>query len=179
MKKLFYIGILTLACFEIANVYFIMPMPFSQRMRSIDIAYALHSWRWAFRIACGAVIVAGLPAVWRAGRWQRWSAPALLLLTGGVAYATNFMMSADRIFLNDELGGTPVVLVLAADEASFFAYQRPDAATRFALRGDSLIAPGSAYALSGRSARGALVPLLASQEFWHSWRTFQPQTKTY
>lgn len=380
MKKLFYLGILALVCFEVANVYFIMPMPFSQRMRSIDIAYALYTWRWAFRIACGVLIVAGLLAAWRAGRWQRWLAPALLLLTGGVAYATNFRMSADRIFLapaalnmqpaernsvertrlvvgidvdgdaraypirflgyhhqvrdsaggrpvlasyctvcrtgrvfdptvdgrpetfrlvgmdhfnamfedrstgswwrqangeaivgpktgailgeipsqqvtlavwlelhphslimqpdsaledrytksfefetgasrsaltgtdtvswsekawivglthndeskaydwnrlrreriiNDELGGTPVVLVLAADEASFFAYQRPDTATRFALRGDSLIAPGKAYALSGRGPHGALMPLSASQEFWHSWRTFHPGTKTY
>ena len=367
-------------CFELANVYFIMPLPFSQRMRSIDIAHALHGWRWAFRIAYGVLIVAGLPDAWRAGARQRWLVPGLMLLASGVAYATNVRLAADQIFLapstldmqpaerssvdtaglivgvhiagdaraypirflgyhhqvrdsvggrpvlvtyctvcrtgrvfdpsldgrvetfrlvgmdhfnamfedrstgswwrqangeaiagprkgrvlgsipsqqvtlaawlrmyphslvmqadstlahrypknldfetglsrkaltgtdtvswsekawvvgvvidhasraydwnrlrrerviNDELGGTPLVIVLAADGASFFAYERPDAATRFVLRGDSLIAPGSAYAVSGRGARGTLVPVPASQEFWHSWRTFHPGTTTY
>jgi hypothetical protein len=44
--------------------------------------------------------------------------------------------------VNDEVGGVPIVLVLAADNASFFAFERPDAQTRFTLRGDSLIALG-------------------------------------
>jgi hypothetical protein len=386
MRKLFYLGVVALACFEIANVYFIMPMPGSQRMRSIDVAYALHGWRWAVRLALGALIAAGAWSAWRAWSarraqgWRRWLAPASLLLAGGVIYAANFEMSADRMFhapaslnmqpasrstvdtarlvvgveiggdaraypvqfigyhhqvrdtvggrpvlvsyctvcrsarvfdptvdgrtetfrlvgmdhfnamfedrstgswwrqangeaivgprkgavlaeipsrqvtlaswlalhpnslvmqpdsalkdryakgfdyesgasrkpltgtdttswgekswvvgltvngeskaydwnrlrrervVNDQLGGTPVVLVLASDDASFFAYRRPDAATRFALRGDSLVAPGRVYALNGRGARDALPPLTAYQEFWHSWRTFHPATGTY
>ena len=81
--------------------------------------------------------------------------------------------------VNDVVGGTPIVLALAGDSASFFAYERPDPSTRFALRGDSLVAPGRAYALSGRGASDALTPLSASQEFWHSWRTFHPGTGTY
>jgi hypothetical protein len=81
--------------------------------------------------------------------------------------------------VNDEVGGTPIVLVLAADSASYYAFERPDAQTRFSLRGDSLIAPGRAYAISGQSASDTLKPLNASQEFWHSWRTFQPGTQRY
>jgi hypothetical protein len=81
--------------------------------------------------------------------------------------------------VNDEVGGTPIVLVLAADSSSYYAFERPDVQTRFTLRGDSLIAPGRAFALSGKSASGALKPLNASQEFWHSWRTFQPETQRY
>lgn len=81
--------------------------------------------------------------------------------------------------MNDEVGGVPIVLVLAADNASFFAFERPHAQTRFTLRGDSLIALGRAYAISGSGASGALKPLNASQEFWHSWRTFQPGTQRY
>ena len=49
MKKIFYFGFIGLILFEIANVYFIMPMPGSQRMNSIDLAYFLYSWRWLFR----------------------------------------------------------------------------------------------------------------------------------
>jgi hypothetical protein len=99
MKKLFYIGILVLAVFEAANVYFIMPMPGSQRLRTLDLAYALYSWRWAFRLAAVAMIVAGLVPVWRAAGWRRWLAPGLILFLATTAFATNFKMAADRIFL--------------------------------------------------------------------------------
>jgi hypothetical protein len=81
--------------------------------------------------------------------------------------------------VNDEVGGKPIVLALASDHASFFAFERPDSRTRFTLRRDSLVATGRAYALSGRSDSGVLKPLFASQEFWHSWRTFHPGTTTY
>ena len=81
--------------------------------------------------------------------------------------------------VNDVVGGTPVVLAIASDSVSFFAFERPDVATRFTMRGDSLVAPDRAYALSGRGATDALKPLFASQEFWHSWRTFHPGTKRY
>jgi hypothetical protein len=81
--------------------------------------------------------------------------------------------------VNDILAGTPLVIAVASDSVSFFAFQRPDSATRFSLRGDSLVAPGHAYALTGRGGGGALKPLFASQEFWHSWRTFQPGTQAY
>ena len=63
MKKLFYVGLLALVLFELANVYFIMPMPYSQRVRSIDVAYFLHERRWWFRGALGLVIVAGAVSV--------------------------------------------------------------------------------------------------------------------
>jgi hypothetical protein len=83
--------------------------------------------------------------------------------------------------VNDEVGGKPIVVVLASDDASFFAFERPDAMTVFALRGDSLVATEGkqAYALNGRGKTGTLKPVNASQEFWHSWRTFQPQTGRY
>ena len=48
-KSFFYFGITGLILFEIANVYFIMPMPGSQDMNSIDLAYFLYRWRWVFQ----------------------------------------------------------------------------------------------------------------------------------
>ncbi len=60
MKKAFlpwvYAGIIL---YEIAKVYFIMPMPGSQQMNSIDAAYCLHTWRWPLRILFWAMIVGG------------------------------------------------------------------------------------------------------------------------
>ena len=50
MKKLFYFGLIGFILFEIANVYFLMPMRGgSQEINSIDVAYFLHVWRWMFR----------------------------------------------------------------------------------------------------------------------------------
>ena len=81
--------------------------------------------------------------------------------------------------VNDEVGGRPIVLALASDSVSFFAFERPDAESRFSMRGDSLVTSSRAYALSGQGSDGALKPVFASQEFWHSWRTFHPGSKRY
>ena len=380
MRKLFVIGVIGLVLLEVANVYFIMPMPGSQRMRSVDAAYAIHGWRWPLRAIFGAVLLSGLVATWRTPGRGRWLAPAGLVLVAAVSYGMNFRMAADQMFrqptvlgmrsaadnkvaldrlvvgvalngearayplqfigyhhqvrdtvggqpvlvsyctvcrtgrvfspivdgrdetfrlvgmdhfnamledrttrswwrqangeaitgarksvalpeiprlqvtlrewlalhpsslvmqgdpafaeeyakdyafergtsrkrltgtdtlswrdkswvvgvtlnqqskaydwnrlrrervVNDEVGGMPVVIVLATDTASFYTFERPDMVTRFALRGDSLVAPGRAYALTGRGARDSLKSLNASQEFWHSWREFQPRTARY
>ena len=41
-RTIFYLGLIGLALFELAKVYFIMPMPGSQRIKSLDAAYARH-----------------------------------------------------------------------------------------------------------------------------------------
>ncbi len=380
MKKLFTIGVLGLVLLEIANVYFIMPMPGSQRMRSIDFAYRIYEWRWPLRALFGAMLLAGVIPMWRAAGATRWLAPVGVALVAGIVYAFNFRMAADHMFLqptvvqmatrgenkvaedrlvvgiaingearayplqfigyhhqvrdtvggqpvlvsyctvcrtgriftpavngqpetfrlvgmdhfnamfedtrtgswwrqangeaitgplkgtmlpelptrqvtlkqwlalypdsrvmqadprfiseyakdyayergtststltgtdssswkdkswviglsvhdnakaydwnrlrrerivHDDVGGTPIVLVLSPDSASFFAFVRPSDDTRFTLRGDSLVASSASYALTGHGSAGTLTPLNASQEFWHSWRTFHPQTARY
>ena len=380
MKKVFYAGAVLLVLFELANVWFIMPMPYSQRMRSIDIAFALHSYRWVFRVLFGGMLVAGLLPALRVATWRKVFAPLTIAVVGLVAYATNFVMAADRMFIapasldmqpsernkvdparlvvgievdgqaraypvqfigyhhqvrdtvngkpimvsfctvcrtgrvfspvvngkaedfrlvgmdhfnamfedkttrswwrqangeaivgdlkgqmleeiesqqvtlarwlamhpaslimqpdsalsgrysktfdyetgrsrssltgtdtvswndkawvvgitqngesmafdwnrlkrdrviNHVVGGTPIVLALASDTASFVAYARPDTASRFTVRNDSLVGAGQVYDFSGRSLKGRLSQLKASQEFWHSWRTFQPSTRKH
>jgi hypothetical protein len=380
MKKLFYLGLVLLVLFEIANVYFIMPMPGSQRMASIDLAYRLYSWRWLFRAIFVVMIVAGAASAWRAPGRQRFAAPAALVLGAIIVYLLNFQMAADHMFVapasvtmlpadrskvdtarlvvgievdgqarafpiqfigyhhqvrdtvagkpvmvsyctvcrtgrvfspivdgrsetfrlvgmdhfnamfedastrswwrqangeaiagpskgkslteipsrqvtlaewlrehpsslimqadaglkdnyskdfdyetgksrksltgtdtvswhdkawvvgitvngqskaydwnrlrrervvNDVIGGEPIVLALASDTTSFAAFVRPDPGARFIVRNDSLVAGVASYAFNGKGANGALEPVNASQEFWHSWRTFQPATTRY
>jgi hypothetical protein len=380
MKKVFYFGLLLLAVFEIANVWFIMPLPYSQRVRSIDIAYGLYSYRWLLRVLFGAMIIAGLRPAWRVSSWRKSFVVGGLVAVGLVVYGTNFKMAADQIFIaptsldmqpaernqvdparlvvgievdgqaraypvqfigyhhqvrdtvngkpvmvsfctvcrtgrvfrptvngntenfrlvgmdhfnamfedrstgswwrqangeaiagplkgtaleeiesqqvslarwlamhpaslimqadpalatkysksfdyetgrsrssltgtdsvswndkawvvgvtqngesvaydwnrlrrdrviNDVVAGTPIVIALASDTASFVVYARPDTASRFIVRNDSLVGANEVYDLSGRSAKRRLTPLKASQEFWHSWRTFQPNTRKY
>lgn len=95
MKKLFYLGFFGLLLFEILNVYLIMPMPGSQQMNSIDVAYFLYQWRWAFRIVFTALMIVGAYKFW----WKNWWAPLLfLLLLVSVIYIVNFQMAADHMF---------------------------------------------------------------------------------
>ncbi|MCF2442483.1 DUF3179 domain-containing protein [Dyadobacter sp. CY345] len=96
MKKYFYVGIIGLILFEIAKVYFIMPMPGSQRMNSIDLAYFLHTWRWTFRILFIILILLGSPSVFKTKK--KWLPALMILLVAGVAYAANFEMAADTMF---------------------------------------------------------------------------------
>ena len=95
MKKYFWLGCLGLFLFEIANVYFIMPMPGSQQMNSIDAAYFLYKWRWAFRMIFGVMIITGLFK----SNWKRKWIPVIpLLLVAAVIYMANFKMAADAMF---------------------------------------------------------------------------------
>ncbi|WP_026628567.1 DUF3179 domain-containing (seleno)protein [Dyadobacter alkalitolerans] len=96
MKKLLYLGIIGIILYEIAKVYFIMPMPGSQQMNSIDIAYFLHTWRWAFRIVFWLMIIAGCTTALMGKR--KWITVILLMVAGAVTYGTNYEMAADTMF---------------------------------------------------------------------------------
>jgi hypothetical protein len=100
MKKLFYIGLLGLALFEILNVYFIMPMPGSQEMNSVDLAYFLYSHRWSFRFAFLAVILLGILPAFRV-KWK-WIPALAILPVVLIAYMFNFEMTADHMFLQPQ-----------------------------------------------------------------------------
>jgi len=107
MKKIFWFGITGLLLFEIANVYFIMPMPGSQKMNSIDAAYFLYKWRWIFRILFGLMIVVGLLK----SRWKRkWLLLLPFALVAAVIYMANFKMAADHMFYQPQ----KLILVTAA-----------------------------------------------------------------
>lgn len=98
MKKLFYFGIIALLLFEVANVYFIMPMPGSQQMNSIDLAYFLNKWRWVFRGLFGIMALLGLKAAFSGTGWKQWLPALPILIAGFVAYQANFEMAADTMF---------------------------------------------------------------------------------
>lgn len=380
MKVWFFLGATALVLFEIANVYFIMPFPYSQEWNTVRFAYWLYTLRWPVRLACLLLMVAGFRQAWRTSLWQRLGVTMALLFVAAVTYEANYVMAADAMFLqprtltmepatknkveaarivigvvmngearaypvqfigyhhqvrdtiggtpvmvtyctvcrtgrvfspvidgkpetfrlvgmdhfnamfedastgswwrqatgqaitgprtgtqlmdiasqqmrlaqwmalhpdtlvmqadptmldaydkdfdyergtsrsaltgtnpeswqrkswvvgitvngasraydwnrlrrervvNDELGGTPLVLVLAPDDESFTAFVRPSADTRFVLDGDRLVGGGASYDLGGHGANQSLTRVPASQEFWHSWKSFQPTTDTY
>lgn len=95
MKLFFWIGVIGIILFEIANVYFIMPLPGSQQIDSIDLAYFLYQWRWAFRILFAGMMVWG----WSTSNWKRKRLVILpLSVIAVVLYMANFYMAADHMF---------------------------------------------------------------------------------
>jgi hypothetical protein len=76
--------------------------------------------------------------------------------------------------INDIIGGTPIVLALAADGQSFAAFEKPSA-EKFTIRHDTLFSNGRSYSFSGNDLEipsQYLKKIQAYQQFWHSWRTF-------
>ena len=95
MKKIFYAGVIGLLLFEILNVYFIMPMPGSQKMNSIDLAYFLYRWRWLFRILFLAMILYGF---FMSSKKRVWVPLVSMIIVAVGIYALNFKMAADHMF---------------------------------------------------------------------------------
>ncbi len=104
--------------FEVANVYFIMPLPGSQHMRSVDLAYVIYRWRWAARVLFWGMMLYGAPVLWQ-GNVRPRVLPVLVTIAAGVAgWVTNMNMAADRIFL------APRSLVMAPLAANQVARDR-------------------------------------------------------
>jgi hypothetical protein len=88
-------------------------------------------------------------------------------------------LKTDKI-IYDQLNSTPLILVLAADNKSFFAFSTAGI-EKPVLRNDTLLSGNKHYAINGKGIDTSfnLMPLPAYQEFWHSWRTFNPGTAKY
>jgi hypothetical protein len=80
--------------------------------------------------------------------------------------------------IQDKIGATPILIVLSKNEKSFFAFERPSENATFILNDDTLIYNNYKVRIDGKGidTSFSLKPLPASQEFWHSWRTFNPGT---
>lgn len=90
--------------------------------------------------------------------------------------------------INDELGGTPLLVTVGPDSVSFRAFDRrvdneallfqltdgklSDSKTKSSWNWNGVCVEG---VLSGKS----LTPIQSYQEYWHSWRTFRPQSTKF
>lgn len=129
------------------------------------------------------------PASWQEKSW------VVGVLAGGEARAFDWNELVRERVIRDDVGGVPVLLVLGADGASFYAYDaRPGGPSESSDEDPLTLVPhsqdparlinpetGATWTERGRALDGPLAgtrlsPLPAYQEFWHSWRTFQPET---
>jgi hypothetical protein len=81
--------------------------------------------------------------------------------------------------INDEFAGKAIVLALALDGRSYAGFERPAKAQLFTIKGDVISEGSTLYDFDGRNLAAPeerLKALSAHQEFWHSWRTFHPDT---
>ncbi len=86
----------------------------------------------------------------------------------------------EKRIVNDKVDDVPIVLVLSDDNQSFAAFERPSESEIFSIQHDTLRSANAAYDFSGKrvaSDSAALKRVKAYQEFWHSWRTFHPETE--
>ncbi|MBW3467620.1 DUF3179 domain-containing (seleno)protein [Arthrospiribacter ruber] len=91
-------------------------------------------------------------------------------------------LKAQKLIL-DQIGEKPIALVLSEDQNSFRAFLRPSSQEEISLApGDKIIFGQDTLNFNGENTRTGtleLVPITAYQEFWHSWRTFNPATEVY
>jgi hypothetical protein len=96
MKRFFYAGLIGIGFFEILHVYFIMPMPGSQQMDSLALAYFLHSYRWIFRGIFLILILIGAKSVLQSK--TLWLPISIILLVAAISYVFNFRLTAEQMF---------------------------------------------------------------------------------
>lgn len=98
---------------------------------------------------------------------------------GQKAYDWN-LLKKERI-IHDKIDATSLAVVLASDNRSFFAFGLPSADAHLLLKNDTLLLNNKHFRIDGTGidTSYSLKPLQAYQEFWHSWRTFNPLTKRY
>ncbi|MBC7848824.1 MAG: DUF3179 domain-containing protein [Chitinophagaceae bacterium] len=79
--------------------------------------------------------------------------------------------------IQDKAGNSPVMVVMSTDQQSFFAFERPGT-NLFTISGDTLIQDNKHYRINGTGidTTFSLSRISAYQEFWHSWKTFNPGT---
>jgi hypothetical protein len=83
--------------------------------------------------------------------------------------------------IHDTIDHQKIIVVLSDDEQSFAAFTIPSG-TNFTIRNDTLLTAKGVYNFKGQNIHDAsdrLQHIHSSQEFWHSWLTFHPNTLRY
>jgi hypothetical protein len=97
---LFLVGLAILVVPEFLKVYYIMPFPGSQEDETIRLAYMLHNNIWLFRIS-GIALIAWPGWIFLRSKkiWVIWPTIVAIGVWLFVIYLTNFVMLADKMFL--------------------------------------------------------------------------------
>lgn len=100
------------------------------------------------------------------------------LKNGAKAYDWNELKETESI--RDRVGDQDILILLNEDTQSFVAFEIPADTDAHIWTGNTLYLDSAAYSFTGKaleSNHSDLKRLKAYQEFWHSWRTFRPETE--
>jgi len=99
--------------------------------------------------------------------------------------AYDWIELAKRKVINDQIGSTSLLVAMESDSVNFHVWKRPDS-LQFSLNNNVLIddKTSSKWDWGGKCIEGKLVGsslenIQSYQEYWHSWKTFHPQTTQY
>jgi hypothetical protein len=96
----FIVGIILLIAIEVLKVYFIMPLPGSQRAETVNIAYFIHTNVVWLRLIGWLMIIYPVFYFFRFGKMKAKIAVGLLMIAYGVVfYMFNYELLADKMFL--------------------------------------------------------------------------------
>lgn len=100
------------------------------------------------------------------------------VLVENQSFAFDWIALKKQRVLTHTLLENQIVVVLATDEKTFSAFL-VDRNSNPILRGDTLVLAEMKFSPEGKSYSGGepLKRLRSYQEFWHSWRMFQPMSK--
>lgn len=102
------------------------------------------------------------------------------LENGAKAYDWNKLKETESI--RDRVGSQDILILLNKDTQSFVVFEIPSGTQSHLWTGDTLFLDSAAYSFTGKSLKPDqtdLKRLKAYQEFWHSWRTFRPETEKF
>lgn len=116
MKRALLLALPLLFAAEILRVYLIMPFPGSQRMNSLELAYALHQFIWPLRVVLFAATLVGVMALSK--RWARGLAIFGVLAWVGLATFIHLKLMAEKMFLQ------PTQVVMESAEKNVVALDR-------------------------------------------------------
>jgi hypothetical protein len=102
---------------------------------------------------------------------------------GNQSRAYDWIELVNKRVINDTLNGTPIAVVVENDSVSFHVFKR-DTLQFMASDNLSDLNTKSTWKWNGKCTSGllegqTLIAVQSYQEFWHSWKTFHPQTTTY
>lgn len=104
------------------------------------------------------------------------------VIIGGQARAYDWNVLKRKKIIYDTLQSQPIVITVGDDDKSLTAFIRHSPQQHFQTIGDTLRAGFNNYDRRGQSLTDNipdLVPVAVYQEYWHSWRTFHPNTTRY
>jgi hypothetical protein len=100
----------------------------------------------------------------------------------GSAKAYDWNRLKESKAIRDQVGGKDLIILMSKDSQSFVALQLPEGSESYRWTGDTLFLDSAAFLFTGKSLDPSspdLKRVKAYQEFWHSWRTFRPDTKKH